>query len=47
MRNRFTVVDLLMLLDWWADDDVDEVLGRAARAADAAAGRGTPAGVRS
>ena len=32
MRNRFTVVDLLTLLGWWAPADVDEVLERAARA---------------
>lgn len=29
MRNRFTVVDLLMSLGWWQPDDVDEVLERA------------------
>lgn len=29
MRNRFTVVDLLMILGWWTDTDVDEVLARA------------------
>ena len=28
MRDRFTVVDLLTLLGWWQDDDVDEVLAR-------------------
>ncbi|MFT4288041.1 iron-containing alcohol dehydrogenase [Nocardioides sp.] len=32
MRNRVTVVDLLMLLGWWRDADVDEVLARAAQA---------------
>ena len=37
MRNRFTVVDLLGLLGWWEQSDVDEVLERSARAA---AGRG-------
>ncbi|WP_415853661.1 iron-containing alcohol dehydrogenase [Sinomonas sp. G460-2] len=36
MRNRFTVVDLLMLLGWWEPGDVDEVLERAAAAASAA-----------
>ena len=29
MRNRFTVVDLLMSLGWWEDSDVEEVLARA------------------
>ncbi|MCK8610109.1 iron-containing alcohol dehydrogenase [Agromyces sp. C10] len=29
MRNRFTIVDLLDLLGWWSDDDVDWVLSRA------------------
>ncbi len=33
MRNRFSVVDLLTVLGWWQDDDVDEVLEHAARAA--------------
>ena len=33
MRNRFTVVDLLMLLGWWEPSDVDEVLDHARRAA--------------
>jgi glycerol-1-phosphate dehydrogenase [NAD(P)+] len=33
MRNRFTVVDLLQLLGWWSDADVDEVLARAEDAA--------------
>lgn len=32
MRNRFTVVDLLMLLGWWEPADVDEVFARAAAA---------------
>lgn len=32
MRNRFTVVDLLTSLGWWADADVDEVLRRAEHA---------------
>lgn len=36
MRNRFTVVDLLSLLGWWEEPDVDEVLERAARATGAA-----------
>lgn len=36
MRNRFTVVDLLMLLGWWETKDVDEVLERAAQAVSAA-----------
>ncbi len=40
MRNRFTVVDLLMLLGWWTDDDVTEVLRRAQTAADLASGAG-------
>ncbi len=30
MRNRFVVVDLLTLLGWWREEDVDEVLARAA-----------------
>lgn len=29
MRNRFTVVDLLTILGWWTDADVDEVFARA------------------
>lgn len=33
MRNRFTVVDLLMLLGWWEPADVEEVLARAEHAA--------------
>lgn len=44
MRNRFTVVDLLTLLGWWGDAEVDEVLARAvaavAAAEPAAAGHG-------
>lgn len=32
MRNRFTVVDLLTLLGWWTDADVEEVLDRTGRA---------------
>jgi glycerol-1-phosphate dehydrogenase [NAD(P)+] len=36
MRNRFTLVDLLTLLGWWTDADVDEVLERANRAISAA-----------
>ncbi len=36
MRNRFTVVDLLTLLGWWDDADVEEVLRRAADATAAA-----------
>ena len=36
MRNRFTVVDLLTLVGWWRDPDVDEVLDRARRAVAAA-----------
>lgn len=32
MRNRFTVVDLLTLLGWWNDADVDEVLDRTRQA---------------
>ncbi|WP_165307205.1 sn-glycerol-1-phosphate dehydrogenase, partial [Agromyces binzhouensis] len=35
MRNRFTIVDLLDLLGWWTDDDVDEVLARARSATEA------------
>ncbi|RLV50931.1 iron-containing alcohol dehydrogenase [Nocardioides mangrovicus] len=31
MRNRFTVVDLLMLLGWWGEAEVDEVFERVAR----------------
>lgn len=38
MRNRFTVLDLLIWLGWWQADDVDEVLDRAARAIAAAGG---------
>ena len=38
MRNRFTVVDLLMLLGWWTDRDVTAVLERAGRAASGEAG---------
>jgi glycerol-1-phosphate dehydrogenase [NAD(P)+] len=30
MRRRFTVVDLLTLLGWWSEKDVDEVFARAA-----------------
>jgi glycerol-1-phosphate dehydrogenase [NAD(P)+] len=37
MRNRFTVIDLLTLLGWWTDADVDEVLARAEAAERAAA----------
>ena len=33
MRNRFTVLDLLLLLGWWSPDDVQEVLDRAEGAA--------------
>ena len=33
MRDRFTVVDLLNVLGWWEDSDVDEVLARAEVAA--------------
>ena len=33
MRNRFVVLDLLTLLGWWDDEDVDEVLARAAASA--------------
>lgn len=33
MRNRFTVVDMLTLLGWWGESDVDEVLTRATAAA--------------
>lgn len=29
MRDRFTVVDLLTVLGWWEDGDVDEVVSRA------------------
>jgi glycerol-1-phosphate dehydrogenase [NAD(P)+] len=47
MRNRFTVVDLLMLLGWWSDDDVSEVLRRAQTAADRAAGADRLTAVRS
>ncbi len=36
MRNRFTVVDLLMLLGWWEPGDVDDVLLRTQVAAGAA-----------
>ena len=32
MRNRFTVVDLLMFLGCWTPDDIDEVLRRAEQA---------------
>ena len=28
MRDRFTVIDLLTLLGWWEDHDIDEVLAR-------------------
>lgn len=42
MRNRFTVVDLLTLLGWWGDADVDEVLARAASAAGAPITARTP-----
>ena len=35
MRDRFTVVDLLTVLGWWEDADVDEVLARAEAAASA------------
>jgi len=38
MRNRFTVVDLLTLVGWWRDADVDEVLERAAHAVSVADG---------
>ncbi|WP_030486067.1 iron-containing alcohol dehydrogenase [Nocardioides aequoreus] len=34
MRNRFTVVDLLTLLGWWTDADVQEVLERVAAVTD-------------
>lgn len=37
MRNRVTVVDLLALLGWWTPGDVEEVLDRAAGAAEDAA----------
>lgn len=41
MRNRFTVADMLTLLGWWQQADVDEVLARAGRAVSAAGnGRG-------
>jgi len=33
MRNRSTVVDLLLVLGWWGPDDAAEVLVRADRAA--------------
>lgn len=36
MRNRFTVVDLLFLLGWWTERDVEAVLDRARRAAEGA-----------
>lgn len=36
MRERFTVVDLLTLLGWWEDPDVDDVLARVVVAASAA-----------
>lgn len=32
MRNRFTVVDLLTMLGWWTEADVEEVFARADRA---------------
>jgi glycerol-1-phosphate dehydrogenase [NAD(P)+] len=35
MRNRFTVADMLTLLGWWKQTDVDEVLARAGRAVSA------------
>nr|WP_272919326.1 iron-containing alcohol dehydrogenase [Streptomyces sp. SID8352] len=38
MRNRFTVVDLLMFLGWWTDAEVDEVLARAEAAVRSADG---------
>ncbi len=41
MRNRFTVVDLLMLLGWWGEADVQEVLDRVA-AVTATAPEGEP-----
>ncbi|SDQ83659.1 iron-containing alcohol dehydrogenase [Quadrisphaera sp. DSM 44207] len=37
MRDRFTAVDLLTLLGWWGDAEVDDVLERAARAVGPAA----------
>lgn len=46
MRNRFTVVDLLTLVGWWGDDDVDEVLDRAAQAVTAAVATEEPTRVR-
>ncbi|MFI7493965.1 iron-containing alcohol dehydrogenase [Kocuria sp. M4R2S49] len=43
MRNRFTVADMLRLLGWWNEADVDEVFDRAGRAVSAAeqGGRGS------
>ncbi|MFI7481512.1 iron-containing alcohol dehydrogenase [Kocuria sp. M1R5S2] len=40
MRNRFTVADMLTLLGWWTQADVDEVLARAGRAVSAAGKNG-------
>lgn len=40
MRNRFTVVDLLTLLGWWTEIDVDEVQERARFAVSDGRGRG-------
>ena len=37
MRDRVTVVDLLTVLGWWQDGDVDEVLARARSAVSAGA----------